>query len=86
MNNGHETGKTLVACFFGWFGYSCWEAGKLAAVEILFDDIYKIMLFGVLTGIFGMLALIVLVDISTVLIRVIMRKPLYDNKTLVGRI
>jgi len=74
-----ETGKTLIACLFGFLGYSCWEAGKLAAVEIAFDDMYKIMVFGVSVGIFGMLALFILVDISAVLIRVIMRKPPYDN-------
>ena len=73
----NEIGKTIVACIFSFFGYSCWEAGKLASVEIVFDDIYKIMVFGVGTGIFGMLALFILVDVSATLI--IRRKPPCEN-------
>ena len=76
----NEIGKTIVVCGFSFFGYSCWEGGKLASAEIGFADIYKIMVFGVGTGIFGMLALFILVDISAVLIAIIMRKSPYDKE------
>ena len=60
----NELVKTLAACVFGWFGYALWQAGKLASLEINPADSYKLMVFGVVVGIMGMLSLFIIVDVA----------------------
>lgn len=59
----NESLKAIVATFFALFGYAIWEAGKLAAQDIPQVQSYKLMVFGIVVGIMGMLALFILVDI-----------------------
>jgi len=71
----NELGKTIIAVSFGWFGCLSWEAGKLASKEIVVSDSYKLMVFGIATGIMGMLALFIFTDIVYSLSRHYKSKP-----------
>ena len=67
----NEFGKVVLASLFSLFGYVSWEAGKPASAEIAIPDSYKLMIFGVVTGFMGMLALFIFIDVVYSIIRII---------------
>lgn len=74
----NEFMKTMVAIFFGVCSYSAWGAGELASVEMNITQINNLMLFGVVAGIFGMLALGFLVDVVYSIVGIVQKKKKGD--------
>ena len=70
----NELGKTIVAGYFGFISYASWEGGKLASYEIAPTDSYKLMVFGIGTGIIGILALSIFIDVLYSIIRIIKKR------------
>lgn len=81
----NELLKAVVATFFGLFGYACWEAGKLASLDIQPPHTYKIMLFGILVGIMGMLSLFILIDAIYSVIGVFKQRHAKRAETMVDK-
>lgn len=77
----NELGKTIFATIMGVFSYTSWEAGKLASVEIDILQADKLMLFGVITGMLGTLALFVFVDVVYSIIGIFQKKNLNKPHT-----
>ena len=59
----NELGKTILVAGFAWFGWASWGGGKLASLEIVPSESYKLMFFGIITGIMGMLAIFIIIDV-----------------------
>ena len=73
----NESGKTLVAIFFGFFGYAVWQAGKeISFAMVDMSQSYKLMFPGIVVGIMGMLALFLLVDVACSIVGIIRKSNL----------
>ena len=70
----NELGKTITAGLFGCFAYTVWVGGKLASYEIAPADSYKLMVFGIATGIIGTLALFLFNDVIYSVIGIIKKR------------
>ncbi len=55
--------KFIASISLSGFSYICWLGGKLASTEIQATDNYKIMLFGIVIGILGILSINILISI-----------------------
>ena len=55
--------KLIGVILFGSVSYFSWEGGKIASLEIAITDSYKLMLFGITTGIMGTLDLFLLANL-----------------------
>ena len=64
----NEIGKTIVASVFCRFSVTFWEAGKIASIELLPDDAYKLMIFGIAAALMGVIAVSILADVVVSLI------------------
>ena len=70
----NELLKVLVGFAFGYLSYVVWQAGKLASSEIPCTESYKLMVFGLASGMMAMVALIHIIDVLYSIPRILKRK------------
>lgn len=58
-----EIVKLFAAFAFAYFSWACWEAGKLASLDILSANSYKLMIFGYGGGLVAAISIMLFVDV-----------------------